>query len=129
MPSEFRGRKWNTRKQQSSAELPGGGRKAVKMHFLTELYEFNQAFDRVIATLKRMEKTGFTLPAIVRGWRAQVVSIQIEANRELLDQVEATLNDHERWARQVLRKYQKRQPNKRQLKTITSAGGNANGKA
>jgi len=76
----------------------------MKMKLLRELYEFNQAFERVVEGLKRMEKTAYTLPGTVRAWRADVVSILVEINREFFDEFEAALNDDEEWACKALRK-------------------------
>jgi hypothetical protein len=43
------------------------------------------------------------LPEIVRQWRAEVVSIQVETTREFIEGFEATPNDDEEWAAKYLR--------------------------
>lgn len=52
-----------------------------------------------------MQKTGHNLPEIVRAWRAEVVTIQVETNREFFDEFEAALNHDEEWASKFLREY------------------------
>lgn len=50
------------------------------MQLLQEVIELNQAFDRVIAGLKRMEKVSFLQAPMVREDRAEVVLAQIDFN-------------------------------------------------
>jgi hypothetical protein len=73
----------------------------VKLPLFQELCEFNRAFEGVIAGLKRMEKNGYTLPETVREWRAEVLSIQLEVNREFLTEFEADLDHDEEWVCKV----------------------------
>src|SRR5215475_6587918 len=78
---------------------------AVKLRLFQELCDFNRAFEGVIAGLKRMEKNGYTLPETVREWRAEVLSIQIEVNREFFNEFEADLDRDEEWVCKVQRKH------------------------
>jgi len=77
----------------------------VKMRVFQELYEFNRAFEGVIAGLKRMEKNGYTLPETVREWRAEVLSIQVEVNREFFSEFEADLDRDEELVCRIQRKH------------------------
>jgi hypothetical protein len=83
----------------------------MKTELLHDMYELNQAFERVIAGLKRIEMTTFALPDAVREWRAQIVTIQVEANRDFLDKVDAILQDEEARACKLLREYKERMGN------------------
>jgi len=76
----------------------------VRMQVFQELYEFNRAFDGVIAGLKRMEKNSYTLPETVREWRAEVLSIQVEVNREFFTEFEADLDRDEELVCRIKRK-------------------------
>jgi hypothetical protein len=84
----------------------------MNTELLHDMYELNQAFDRVIGGLKRIETTTFALPDAVREWGAQIVTIQVEANRDFLDKVDATLQDEEARACKFLREYKERQGNR-----------------
>ena len=77
----------------------------MKLRLFQELCEFNRAFEGVIAGLKRMEKNGYTLPETVREWRAEVLSIQVEVNREFFNEFEADLDRDEEWAFKVQSKH------------------------
>jgi hypothetical protein len=81
----------------------------MKMRLFQEMYELNQAFERVIEGLKRVEKRSYSLPEIVRQRRAEVVSIQVEANREFIDECETALNSDEEWAAKRLRECKERE--------------------
>jgi hypothetical protein len=84
----------------------------VKTKLLHDMYELNQSFERVIAGLKRIETTTFALPDAVREWRAQIVTIQVEANRDFLDKVDATLQNDEARVCTFLREYKERMGNR-----------------
>lgn len=77
----------------------------MKLELFHELYEFNRAFEGVIAGLKRMEKNGYTLPETVREWRAEVLSIQVEVNREFFTEFEADLDRDEEWVCRIQQKH------------------------
>jgi len=81
----------------------------MKMQLLREMYELNQAFERVLEGLKSAENTSHNLPEIVRQRRAEVVSIQVETNREFFDECEAELNEDEEWAAKRLRECKERE--------------------
>jgi hypothetical protein len=76
------------------------------------MFELNQTFERVIAGLKRIETTTFALPDAVREWRAQIVTIQIEANRDFFDKVDAILQDEETRVCKFLRECKDRMGNR-----------------
>jgi hypothetical protein len=53
----------------------------MNVELLQEVIELNQAFERVIVGLRRMEKVPFLQAAMVRENRAEVVLAQIDFNR------------------------------------------------
>ena len=69
--------------------IPEGTRKGwsapVKLALFQELVELNQAFDRVLQGLERMERVRLFQHDIVRYARAEVESARVDANREFFD--------------------------------------------
>jgi hypothetical protein len=57
----------------------------MNMQLFQEVFELNQAFERVIEGLKRMEKVALFPPEVVRETRAEVVLVQVDFNRQFFD--------------------------------------------
>lgn len=81
----------------------------MNLELIQELYELNQAFERVNQGLKRMEKAGSNLPEIVRQWRAEIVNIQVETNRDFVDGFETAVTSDEEWVAKFLRECKERE--------------------
>jgi hypothetical protein len=81
----------------------------VNLDLIQELYELNKAFERANQGLKRMEKAGSNLSAVVRQWRAEVVNIKVETNRDVVDGLETAVTSDEEWAAKSLRECKERE--------------------
>ena len=77
----------------------------MKLHLFQELIELNQAFDRVLRGLQRMEKVRFFHNDIIRYARAEVESARVDANREFFDNFDPIVENDARWAYQFCRDY------------------------
>lgn len=70
----------------------------MNVQLLQEVIELNQAFERVIEGLKRMEKVSFLKAAMVREDRAEVVLAQIDFNRLFFGDFQKDYERDEKWA-------------------------------
>lgn len=70
----------------------------MNVQLLQEVIELNQAFERVIEGLKRMEKVSFLKAAMVREDRAEVVLAQIDFNRLFFGDFHKDYERDEKWA-------------------------------
>ena len=70
----------------------------MNVQLLQEVFELNQAFERVIEGLKRMEKVSFLQAAMVREDRAEVVLAQIGFNRLFFGDFYKDYERDEKWA-------------------------------
>jgi hypothetical protein len=70
----------------------------MDVQLLQEVVELNQAFERVIEGLKRMEKVSFLQPAMVREDRAEVVLARIDFNRLFFGDFYKDYERDEKWA-------------------------------
>src|SRR5580704_8866462 len=70
----------------------------MNVQLLQEAVELNQAFERVIEGLKRMEKVSFLQAAMVREDRAEVVLAQIDFNRLFFGDLHMDYERDEKWA-------------------------------
>jgi len=70
----------------------------MNVQLLQEAVELNQAFERVIEGLKRMEKVSFLQAAMVREDRAEVVLAQIDFNRLFFEDFHKDYERDEKWA-------------------------------
>jgi hypothetical protein len=70
----------------------------MNVQLLQEVIELNQAFERVIERLKRMEKVSFLEAAMVREDRAEVVLAQIDFNRLFFGDFHKDYERDEKWA-------------------------------
>jgi hypothetical protein len=70
----------------------------MNMRLFQEIFELNQAFERVIEGLKRMEKVTLFLLEVVRETRAEVVLVQVDFNRQFFDQFHKVFEKDEGWA-------------------------------
>jgi hypothetical protein len=70
----------------------------MNMRLFQEIFELNQAFERVIEELKRMEKAPLFPPEVVRETRAEVVLVQVDFNRQFFDQFHKVFEKDEGWA-------------------------------
>lgn len=77
----------------------------MKLHLFQELIELNQAFDRVLRGLQRMEKVRFFHNDIIRYARAEVESARVDANREFFDNFDPIVESDARWAYQFCHDY------------------------
>jgi hypothetical protein len=89
--------------------IPEGTRKGwsapVKLALFQELVELNQAFDRVLQGLERMERVRLFRRDIVRYARAEVESARVDANREFFDKFDQIVEQDARWAYEFQRDY------------------------
>ena len=70
----------------------------MNMRLFQEIFELNQAFERVIEGLKRMEKVTLFPPDVPRETRAEVVLVQVDFNRQFFDQFHEVFEKDEGWA-------------------------------
>lgn len=70
----------------------------MNLQLLQEVFELNQAFERVIEGLKRMEKVRFLPPEMVREDRAEVVLAQTDFNRMFFEDFYKDYERDEKWA-------------------------------
>lgn len=70
----------------------------MNVQLLQEVFELNQAFERVVEGLKRMEKVRFLEPEMVREDRAEVVLAQIDFNRMFFEDFYKDYEKDEGWA-------------------------------
>ena len=70
----------------------------MNLQLLQEVFELNQAFERIIEGLKRMEKVRFSEVAMVRETRVEVLLAQIDFNRQFFDEFHKDYEKDERWA-------------------------------
>lgn len=70
----------------------------MNVRLLQEVIELNQAFERVIEGLKRMEKVSFLDAEMVREDRAEVVLAQIDFNRLFFGDLHKDYKRDEKWA-------------------------------
>lgn len=70
----------------------------MDVRLLQEVIELNQAFERVIEGLKRMEKVSFLQATMVREDRAEVVLAQIDFNRLFFGDFHKDYERDEKWA-------------------------------
>jgi hypothetical protein len=72
--------------------------KPMNLQLLQGVIEMNQAFERVIHGLRRMEKVSFLQAAMVREDRAEVVLAQIDLNRLFFQDFYKDYERDEKWA-------------------------------
>ncbi len=70
----------------------------MNMRLFQEIFELNQAFERVIEGLKRMEKVTLFPPDVPRETRAEVVLVQVDFNRQFFDKFHEVFEKDEGWA-------------------------------
>jgi hypothetical protein len=70
----------------------------MNIQLLQEVTELNQAFERVIKGLKRMEKVPFLEAEMVREDRAEVVLAQVDFNRLFFEDFHRDYETDEKWA-------------------------------
>jgi len=70
----------------------------MNMRLFQEIFELNQAFERVIEGLKRMERVALFPPEVVRETRAEVVLVQVDFNRQFFDKFHKVFEKDEGWA-------------------------------
>jgi hypothetical protein len=70
----------------------------MNVQLLQEAVELDQAFERVVEGLKRMEKVSFLQAAMVREDRGEVVLAQIDFNRLFFGDFHKDYEKDEKWA-------------------------------
>jgi hypothetical protein len=70
----------------------------MNLQLFQEVFELNQAFERIIAGLKRMEKVRFLQTGMARETRVDVLLAQIDFNRQFFDQFHRDYEKDEKWA-------------------------------
>lgn len=70
----------------------------MNVQLLQQVIELNQAFERVLEGLKRMEKVSFLDAEMVREDRAEVVLAQIDFNRLFFGDFHKDYERDEKWA-------------------------------
>jgi hypothetical protein len=70
----------------------------VKLHLVQQLLDLNQAFEKVIFGLERMEKAALFDKEQVRYVRAEVTSASVDANREFFDKFGEIVEKKAAWA-------------------------------
>jgi hypothetical protein len=71
---------------------------AVKLHFMQQLLELNQAFENVIFGLERMEKAALFDKDQVRYARAEVAEARVDVYREFFDKFGEIVEKDSAWA-------------------------------
>jgi hypothetical protein len=74
----------------------------MKIEVFREMYELNEAFERIIKGLRRLEKFPFLCRELVQDTRAEAVVLQVEANEFFFDKFERIVGDDTRWAYKFL---------------------------
>ena len=74
----------------------------MKIELFREMCELNEAFERIIEGLRRLEKFPFLCRELVQGTRAEAVVLQVEANGFFFDKFERIVGDDARWAYKFL---------------------------
>jgi hypothetical protein len=74
----------------------------MKFEVFREMYELNEAFERIVAGLRRLEKLPFLCRELVRDARAEAVVLQVQANEFFFDKFERIVGDDARWAYKFL---------------------------
>jgi len=80
----------------------------MKLRLFQEMLELNQAFDRVLDSLARMEKERLFQHDIIRYARAEVEGARVDANREFFDKFAEIVEDDASWAYQFQRDYDRK---------------------
>src|SRR6267143_3871044 len=80
----------------------------MKLQLFQDLLDLNQAFDRVILGLERMEKVKLFHSEELRYARAEVESARVEANREFFENFSDIVENDARWAYRYRRNYDRR---------------------
>jgi hypothetical protein len=74
----------------------------MKIEVFREMYELNEAFERIIEGLRRLEKFSFLCRELVQDTRAEAVVLQVQANEFFFDKFERIVGDDARWAYKFL---------------------------
>ncbi|MGC2333572.1 MAG: hypothetical protein WA581_19130 [Candidatus Acidiferrales bacterium] len=77
----------------------------MKLHVFQELLDLNQAFQKVVHGLDRMEKVGLFDREQLRYSRAEVESARVDANREFFDKFDEIVEKDAEWAYKFRREY------------------------
>ena len=80
----------------------------MRLQLFQDLLDLNQAFDRAILSLRRMEKVKLFDSEEVRYARAEVESARVEANREFFENFRGIVESDARWAYRYRRDYDRR---------------------
>jgi hypothetical protein len=70
----------------------------MNLQLFQEVFELNQAFEHIIAGLKRMEKVRFLQTGMARETRVDVLLVQIDFNRQFFGQFHKDYEKDEKWA-------------------------------
>jgi hypothetical protein len=70
----------------------------MNIRLFQEIFELNQAFERVIEGLKRMERVALFPPDVPRETQAEVVLVQVDFNRQFFDKFHEVFEKDEGWA-------------------------------
>lgn len=77
----------------------------MKLHFLQELLDLNQAFENVVSRLQRMEKLTLFDKEDLRSTRAEIESVRADANREFVDKLGEIVEQDSRLAYEFCRQH------------------------
>jgi hypothetical protein len=80
----------------------------VKLHLFQELFDLNQAFEKVIRGLGRMEKVTLFDREQLRYTRAEVEGARVDANREFFEKFEEIVEKDAEWAYEFCREYERK---------------------
>lgn len=80
----------------------------MKLHLLQELLELNQAFERVLSGLTRMESVRCFHRESIHCARAEVESARADANEQFFDNFEEIVGKDAEWAYGFLQQYQRK---------------------
>jgi hypothetical protein len=75
----------------------------MNLQLFQEVFELNQAFERIMEGIKRMEKVRFLRLDMVRETRVEVLLAQIDFNCQFFDEFHKDYEKDEPWVR-VIRK-------------------------
>src|SRR4029077_4609099 len=80
----------------------------MRLQLFQDILDLNQAFDRVVQGLQRMEKLKLFHSEELRYPHAEVESARVEANREFFENLHSIVERDARWVDRYRREYDRR---------------------
>lgn len=80
----------------------------MRLQLFCNILDLNQALERALADLRRMEANPLFHREEVRYMRAEIESVRVHANREFFDRFDEIVEKDARWAYKFRRVYEKK---------------------